>query len=159
MLGNGRSRGSHRRPDGGTGRRARLKIWFSQESGSSILPPGTTPRSLSRGLIFGLSDLRSRRKPTSVSFSAAGENHPVCCAVLLAEPAAYLRCIETTRPDKPLKCFVVIEIPTLTVVPAARRAKPLPIAASGEPPPVLVLRGMFSVRYFPLSSGYFSVFK
>ena len=29
-------------PDGGTGRRARLKIWFSQESGSSTLPPGTT---------------------------------------------------------------------------------------------------------------------
>ena len=29
-------------PDGGTGRRARLKIWFSSESGSSILPPGTT---------------------------------------------------------------------------------------------------------------------
>lgn len=34
----------HRGPDGGTGRRARLKIWFSQESGSSILPPGTTGR-------------------------------------------------------------------------------------------------------------------
>src|SRR5574341_890282 len=30
------------RPDGGTGRRDRLKIWFSQESGSSTLPPGTT---------------------------------------------------------------------------------------------------------------------
>lgn len=28
-------------PDGGTGRRARLKIWFSQESPSSTLGPGT----------------------------------------------------------------------------------------------------------------------
>jgi hypothetical protein len=28
-------------PDGGTGRRAGLKIRFSQESGSSTLPPGT----------------------------------------------------------------------------------------------------------------------
>ena len=29
------------RPDGGTGRRAGLKIRFSQESGSSTLPLGT----------------------------------------------------------------------------------------------------------------------
>ncbi len=31
----------HNRPDGGTGRRAGLKIRFFNESGSSTLPPGT----------------------------------------------------------------------------------------------------------------------
>ena len=36
------------RPDGGTGRRAGLKIRFSQESGSSILPPGTSQRGTTR---------------------------------------------------------------------------------------------------------------
>ena len=33
---------NHLCPDGGTGRRAGLKIRFSQESGSSTLPPGTS---------------------------------------------------------------------------------------------------------------------
>jgi hypothetical protein len=38
-------------PDGGTGRRARLKIWLSQGSAGSIPVLGTTPR-LKRGVFI-----------------------------------------------------------------------------------------------------------
>ena len=45
-------------PDGGTGRRARLKIWLSQGSAGSIPVLGTNPDEFSSGFLFYSSTIK-----------------------------------------------------------------------------------------------------
>ena len=58
-------------PDGGTGRRAGLKIRFSQESGSSTLPPGTTRVAHESQTEDGWSSLTSHSNPLDLFFRLA----------------------------------------------------------------------------------------
>ena len=65
------------RPDGGTGRRARLKIWFSQESGSSILPPGTSQLGTTR------TPIHSHQSPSPTIGLGMLQSRPVFISMVL----------------------------------------------------------------------------
>ena len=65
-------------PDGGTGRRAGLKIRFSQESGSSTLPLGTNDVDSLARILFG--DLRlAYRSGTKRLMVSIGETRGIQC--------------------------------------------------------------------------------